>query len=649
MKTRILLTVFFSMLIAIVCNNQGVAQVANTRVSTRQMQRLITTIETKIGILKDEAARVANRTNQQGRQDTQDADTTDELGRYLNELETTVTRLDDSFDARQAVDADLREAMSDATAVDHYMTRNRVSVAAQSQWRSLKRDFTTLATYNHLSWNWNQTTPIDTTGEIPRGGGRTYIVSDAEMTTLLSRIDLKTNIFKRQMTTALGAGRGYNTDSRNMADYVSGFEAATDRLKQRFETRQSTSADVTDVLTRAAYIDQFMSRNELSTEIEGQWRNLRGDLNMLATDYRVSWNWNQTLPAYPGSGNTGTVIPGRNFDSAISGTYRLNASQSEDVNTAVDRALGRTSTSEDLQRQRLERRLRSPEMIAIEKNGASVVMASTILPRVTFQADGVARTESNQNGRTITTTATADADGLIINYQGERSTDFYVTFAPMSDGRLKVTRRIYLENTNDAVTISSIYDKVDNVARWNMISSGGDNTAVVMNDSFIIPNGTRLNAVLRDPIRSTGNQAADRFTLEVTTPSQYRGALITGHVIMEDSSSRVAGRTRALVNFDSIRLPNGQAYRFAGMVNGVITAQGDNVSVAQQSPVRQTRAAGGILGALIGAISGQPIEQAASSGLSGTILTQGRDVFDIGTGSQFVITAVTDTNVSRLQ
>jgi hypothetical protein len=279
------------------------------------------------------------------------------------------------------------------------------------------------------------------------------------------------------------------------------------------------------------------------------------------------------------------------------------------------------------------------------------MMASTILPRVTFQADGVAKTETSPNGRTITTTATADADGLIINYQGERSTDFYVTFAPMSDGRLKVTRRIYLENKNDAVTISSTYDKVDNVARWNMVSTGGDNTAVAVNDSFIIPNGTRLNAVLRDPIRPAGNQATDRFTLEVTTPSQYRGALITGHVITEDSSVRVAGRTRVLVSFDSIRLANGQAYRFGGMVNGVITAEGDNVSVAQQSPVRQTRAtaAGGILGALIGAISGQPIEQAAATGLSGTILTEARDVFDIGTGSQFVITATTDTTVNRLQ
>src|SRR5262249_34959435 len=196
---------------------------------------------------------------------------------------------------------------------------------------------------------------------------------------------------------------------------------------------------------RAAYIDQFMSSNNLTREAVAQWRNLRTDLNTLATDYRVSWNWNQT-PPYPGPIENGPIL-GRRFDAALTGTYRLNTNLSEDVSAAVDRALGANATSDQLQRQRLERRLRSPEMIAIEKNNTAVTMASSILPRVTFQADGIARSETNQNGRTITTTATADADGLIINYQGERANDFYITFAPMNHRRLKVTRRSYLANT----------------------------------------------------------------------------------------------------------------------------------------------------------------------------------------------------------
>jgi len=640
MNTKIFLAAALSFGLMTVGIDTALAQVTTTRVSTRQVQRLLTTIETKIGVLKDEAGRVSTRT---GRQETGNAD---DLGRYLDELSASVSRLDDSFDARQPINDQLRETMSAATVVDQFMTQNRVSVSAQSQWRSLKQDFNTLAGYNSLNWNWNQTVPGGTTtGGFP-GGSRPYAVPDAQISTLLSRIELKTDIFKRQMATALNNAR---TDTfrndRSITDYIAGFEAATDRLKQRFDARQSTSTDASDVLTRAAYIDQFMSRNELTTEAEAQWRNLRGDLNLLATDYRVSWNWNQTLPPYPGGVDNGPIA-GRGFDAALSGTFRLNTSLSDDVSTAVDRALGTQLRTDDTQRERLERRLRSPEMIAIEKNNAAVTMASSNLPRLTFQADGVARSETSANGRRVTTTATADADGLIINYQGERANDFYVTFAPMNDGRLKVTRRIYLENTNDAVTVSSIYNKVDNVARWNMVTTGGDTSAGVINDTFTIPNGTRLNAVLRNAITSGTTQATDRFTLAVTTPTQYRGALIMGRVVTEENTTRVTGRSRVMVNFDSIRMPNGQTYRFAGVVNSATAADGENIAVAQQTPARQTRAGvGDILGALIGAVGGRPIEQTAATGGSGSILAQSRDVFSIGEGSQFIITATTDTGV----
>lgn len=620
-------------------------QVSSTRVSTRQVQRLLTRIETKVEVLKDEVDRVETRSGRQN----QDTEAVGDLGRYLDELNASVSRLDDAFDARQLINDELREAMSNATVIDQFMVQNRVSVGAQAQWRSLKRDFVTLASYNRLSWDWNRKFPGGPTTGGGATGARAYIVTDAQMQTLLSRIDLKTGIFKKQLAGAVRDTRVDNFRSEpTITNYVAGFDAAMDRLNQQFKARRSTDGEVTEVLTQATYIDQFMSRNKLPLEVEAQWRNLRGDLNTLASNYQVSWSWNQTLPPYTGSVDTGQ-LPGRGFDAAISGTYRLNTNLSEDVASAVERALGRNA-AESLQRERLERRLRSPEMLAIEKNNATVSMASSNQPRITFQADGIARAETNQNGRRITTTATADADGLIINTQGERANDFYVTFAPINDGRLKVTRRIYLENTNEAVSVASVYDKVDEVARWNMVVTGGDTSAGVINDSFIVPSTTRLNAVLRTNIDSRTTQATDRITLEITTPTQYRGAVISGRVITEDPSSRVAGRSRVLISFDSIRMPNGQAYRFNGLVNGVIAADGENIAVMQQTPARQTTGnIGGILGALIGAVSGRPIEQTASTGVSGSILAESGDAFTLGSGSQLIITAASDVTVSRLR
>jgi len=320
MKTKIFLITILSLMIAAMAGVTSTPAQVNARTaSTRQIQRLLTRIETKIEILKDEADRAVTRT---GRQNQDSADVSD-LSRYLTDLNTSVSRLDDTYDGNQPVENDLREAMSDATLVDQFMTRNRVSVSAQAQWRSLKRDLNTLASYNRLSWNWNQTIPDrTTTGGYPGGvntGNRPYTVPDSEIQALISRIQSNTELFERQVTTALNNNRTGNArDAQTMSDYILGLEASTLRLKQHFDARQSTDSDVSDVLTSATYIDQFMSRNRLPFEAESQWRNLRTDLTNLAAGYRVSWTWDQTLPTNPG--RNGGPVSGRGLDAALAGT-----------------------------------------------------------------------------------------------------------------------------------------------------------------------------------------------------------------------------------------------------------------------------------------------------------------------------------------
>jgi hypothetical protein len=152
----------------------------------------------------------------------------------------------------------------------------------------------------------------------------------------------------------------------------------------------------------------------------------------------------------------------------------------------------------------------------------------------------------------------------------------------------------------------------------------------------------RLNAVLRDPISSNSNQQNGRFTMEVTSPTQYRGALISGRIVNEDTSNRVAGRTRVLLNFDTITLPGGQSYRFAGTIDTVLAANGDNITINNNASVRNgnqnTRGGvGSVLGAILGALGGQPVSNVDAE--AGTILTQGRDNMELGQGSRFTITS----------
>jgi len=154
-------------------------------------------------------------------------------------------------------------------------------------------------------------------------------------------------------------------------------------------------------------------------------------------------------------------------------------------------------------------------------------------------------------------------------------------------------------------------------------------------------------------VDSKVSQVGDRFTMEVTSPNQFRGAVIEGHISQVGNSGRVTGRANMSFDFDTIRMTNGQTYRFAGIIDSVRAANGDNVSVSNEGTVRDsnqttktaTRAGiGAALGALIGAIAGggqgAAIGAAVGAGAgAGTILIQGRDNVVLEQGTEFNITA----------
>jgi hypothetical protein len=497
---------------------------------------------------------------------------------------------------------------------------------------------------------------------------------DRQVRTLLARIETRTDTFRREVDLSLNRSP-LNSTSREdrISDFVGAFETATDALRRGFDENRNVDGEVTEVLNRAVFINRFMARNRLSFRAQNEWSALRTDLNTLARLYSVRWNWNR-IPDYGtgtgggyGTGTGGGYGGGRGFDSRITGTYRLNRTLSDDINTVLDRSDDAyTTTQRDRVRRNLERRLASPEMIAIEKNGRSITMASSLSPQVTFEADGVARTETTNRGRTIRTTATATRDAIEISYVGERSNDFYLTLLPTRDNQLRVTRKLYLENRNETVSVSSVYDKIDTVAQWSNVTVESpypnDNTGVATGD-FYIPNGTRLTAVLNNTVTSKATQVGDRFTMNVTSPDIYRNAVIEGRVSQIDNSGRLSGRANVALEFDTIRMRDGRSYRFAGIIDSVRTVNGDNVSVNNEGTVREsnqtkktvTRAGiGAALGALIGAIagggSGAAVGAAVGAGAgAGSVLIQGRDNVDLGQGTEFTITATGPNRVGTIR
>jgi hypothetical protein len=302
----------------------------------------------------------------------------------------------------------------------------------------------------------------------------------------------------------------------------------------------------------------------------------------------------------------------------LTGTFRLNSSRGDDARQAVDAATRNLSLAE---RQRvydaLLRRLDPPNMLALDRRGTAVTIASTRAPQINFTADGREQVETTQGGRQVRVRAAFQGDALTITRTGERANDFTVTFDPIENGRaLLVTRTLYTDRVNQAVTVRTYYDRTSDVAQLNLYDTNREDTQIGSGDvagNFIIPDGTEIVAVLNADLSTQNARQGDRFTMTVRSPGQYEGATIEGYVASVERSGRVSGRSQMTLDFDNIRMRDGRTYRFAGILETVRTAQGDVVRVDNEGAVRdsnqttqtvQRTAIGTAVGAIIGAIAG---------------------------------------------
>lgn len=482
--------------------------------------------------------------------------------------------------------------------------------------------------------------------------------------TVVNRLVINTGNFQREIQRNRYPWDSGNTADERLSTMVSALSNALSSFRSSLNTNNDSRDELDGVLNRASRINMFLSRNQVNSRAQTQWNSIRTDVTTLAGYYNVSWNWNER---YPNGDDNGSNYPG-GYGSrrTLTGTYRLNTSLSDNISTVIDRSVDYYSTDQrDRMRRGLERRLTSPDMIAIDKSGRSITLASSLQPQVTFDADGIARTETNNRGRTITTTVSQTNNGFTVNYSGDRMNEFNVSFDTDRDGKLRVMRRIYLENRNETVTSTSVYDRVNDRADWSAIvqqPTGPWNGNTASTGEFYIPNGTVITAQLRDTVNTRASQSGDRFTMDVTSPNEFRGAVIEGHVAELASSGRVTGRAQLQLDFDTIRI-NGRQYAFAGLISSVTAANGDSVTINNEGTIRDnsqttktvTRAGiGAVLGAVIGAIAGGGKGAAVGATVgagagAGTVLIGGRDNIELGSGSTFTITSSAPANTAYIR
>jgi len=477
---------------------------------------------------------------------------------------------------------------------------------------------------------------------------RSFRVTPQEVDQLLRRIETRSTEYRQSLAVALDQSRIDGTRQEdNINEFVRNFELSVATLRDRFRQRQDVATDVSEVLNKAALIDRFMGRNRLTSNAEQTWTDLRSDLDQLARYYDVSWRWDS---GYPGPGNDrgrGEVGPGRGrFANRLTGTYTLDPARSDKVGRTA-RIATRGMSTEEQQRLRdmITRRLAAPEMIAIQREGRNFTIASTRAPQVTFEADGRDRIEQSPRGRTIRINARLVGDQLIVTSTGDRGNDFTVTFDPTANHELRVIRRMEVESLTEPVVATSFYSQTSEVAQLDLYRESVPAREPSSQDRTLI-------ARLDNPLSTRQAREGERFTMTVSSPSEYAGSVIEGYVGRVNRSGRISGRSEFAMNFERIRLRNGITRPFDGYIESVRTNNGEDVKVdnegvvSEQSSQTTTTVArtgiGAALGAIIGAVAGggkgAAIGAAVGAGAgAGSVYVQGRDYLDLDRGTEFTI------------
>jgi ketosteroid isomerase-like protein len=157
-------------------------------------------------------------------------------------------------------------------------------------------------------------------------------------------------------------------------------------------------------------------------------------------------------------------------DSSITGVYRIDVAASDKLYSVVSEASSNLPFGEQ---QRffidLAVRLTPPDLLAIERRGKTISLASSRAPRITFEADGLQQREQAAGGRVVRTRAQLSGDSLTVSTSGGVDDSFSVTFEPIEGGRrLRVTRRLYAAQLIEPVVVRSVYDKISEVAEWSI-------------------------------------------------------------------------------------------------------------------------------------------------------------------------------------
>ncbi len=159
-----------------------------------------------------------------------------------------------------------------------------------------------------------------------------------------------------------------------------------------------------------------------------------------------------------------------NAASGLNGMYQIDTADSDKLYSVIESATSKIPYGKQQQFfMDLAVRLTPPDLLAIECRGSQVSLGSSRAPRIAFKADGVTRNTRTADGRVVQSRIGFERDSLVFNSGGANEDKLRFTFTPFDNGtRLKVTRQITAEELIEPVIIQTVYNKIDEIAHWNI-------------------------------------------------------------------------------------------------------------------------------------------------------------------------------------
>jgi hypothetical protein len=438
-------------------------------------------------------------------------------------------------------------------------------------------------------------------------------VTDRQVGGILQQLEQSSNRFRGTLNTALIQAHIDETRPQNdINSFEPAFVSAIDQFRDRFTQHIAVAADVENILQRAQLVNGFMTRNRLNAQVQNDWTSVRADLNSLSNAYSIAWQWNRKTP--PVVNSSRPMVTGRLSDNELNQLIQRIETGGETF---------RSSLTDAFSRGRYDQTTSEGNMnIAVE--------------------DFKNATDQLRNRFDVRQPVTEYVERVLT-----RATpiDTY-----MHDNRLTTrTQSDWSTLRGDLNRLATAYHLS---ANWqNGVDPVPGNTGATSGE-FIVGEGETVVAVLNNDLTTKQAKQGDRFSI-TARESRYQGAVIEGTIGSVTPGGRLTGRSGMSLNFDTIRLRNGQTYRFAGTLAGVRTLNGDTVKVDNEGSAQgdnQTTqtvtragigtAVGAIVGAVVGGGKGAAIGAViGTAGGAGSVYVTGKENLELPAGTELTIRA----------